>query len=161
MARRSLKFRDLNDVILETAQLLIGGYSKSGEWSLGQICRHLRLTIECNIKGYPTWMMILGFPLRPILRRFALPKLMAGKSPSGIPTAGMFVPEAGADDEQEVELLRHCVDSFLTSTTSLHSHPGFGAMTKSEFAEFHAAHAAHHLGFLHPGPFVNAAGPRD
>ena len=148
--RRKLKFENLNDAIEESESLLKTGYTMSGNWTLAQICCHLRLTIERNMTGYPRWMVVLGFPLRPLLRWLVLPKLLAGDSPAGVPTAGIFVPPNEIDDGMEAEQLKKCVAKFLDSDQAMHSHPGFGSMSNEEFSHFHAAHAAHHLGFLQP-----------
>ena len=148
--RRSLQFENLEQVVAEVDRLQAKGYEKSGKWSLGQICWHMRQTMECNMNGYPTWMVVLGFPMRPLLRNIGLPRLLAGKSPKGIPTAGMFVPANDVGDAGEVEEFRKCVRAFMSWTHPLHPHPGFGRMSAEEFAAFHAAHAAHHLSFLHP-----------
>ena len=102
------------------------------------------------MNGYPTWMTMLGYPLRPILRWLMLPRLLAGNSPSGVKTAGIFVPPNDLDDRAEVRRFMECVTVFLKSAGPMHAHPGFGNMTKEEFNHFHAAHAAHHLSFLHP-----------
>ncbi len=149
-SRRELKFDRLDDAISECAGLLESGYQQTGNWTLGQMCQHLRLTIEANMRGYPTWMNTLGLPLRPLLRVFALPRLLAGNSIGGVRTAGMFVPTTDLDDRTEVRLLEACVGEFEEHTDPLHPHPGFGRMTHEEFNRFHAAHAAHHLSFLIP-----------
>ena len=115
---------------------------------LGQICRHVRLTIEANMSGYPWWMSLLGYPLRPFLRWFMLPRLLRGNSPSGVKTAAMFVPPTGLNDTAEVEAFAECVRRFLEYQGQLHPHPGFGKLDQDEFNRFHAAHAAHHLSFL-------------
>ncbi len=146
--RRALEFDRLSNAVDECERLLESGYVRNGNWSLGQICQHMRLTIEANMNGYPKWMTILGFPLRPILSRFALPKLLAGQSPKGIKTAPMFVPPTDVDDVQEVEAFSKCVQRFLADDGELHPHPGFGSMSREKFEKFHAAHMAHHLGFL-------------
>jgi hypothetical protein len=148
--RRKLKLQSLDEALAETTRLLQNAYTKSGNWSLAQICCHLRLSIECNMNGYPRWMTILGYPLRPFLRWLALPKLLACDSPKGIRTAGIFVPPEKLDDASEVEKFKQCVVLFQESDQPMHAHPGFGSMTNEEFDHFHAAHAAHHLGFLHP-----------
>ncbi|PQO26563.1 DUF1569 domain-containing protein [Blastopirellula marina] len=148
--RRQLELPRLDDAIAECERLLNSGYTQSGNWTLAQICRHLRLTIESNLEGYPVWMTTLGYPLRPLLRWLMLPKLLSGNSPSGIRTAGMFVPPDDLDDAVEVERLKQSVARFMESTLPLHPHPGFGAMSHEEFNRFHAAHAAHHLSFLQP-----------
>ncbi|NNJ27324.1 DUF1569 domain-containing protein [Alienimonas chondri] len=146
--RRALQFDRLDDCVAECRSLLRTGYLQNGNWTLAQICRHLRLTIEANLRGYPAWMTVLGFPLRPVLRRWMLPRLLAGDSPSGVKTAGMFVPDSALNDADEVDALSRCVEQFLAHSGDLHAHPGFGRMTHEEFGRFHAAHAAHHLSFL-------------
>lgn len=120
----------------------------NGNWTLGQICHHLRGTIEANLKGYPNWMVLLGYPLRPFLRRFMLPRLLSGNSPTGVKTARMFVPPSDLDDCNEVKEFTQCVSQFLAHRGQLYAHPGFGRMSCQEFNKFHAAHAAHHLSFL-------------
>jgi hypothetical protein len=146
--RRNLNFDHLGDCVSECHRLLAAGYVINGNWNLAQICQHLRLTIEASLNGYPTWMTVIGYPLRPLLRRFMMPSLLAGKSPSGVKTAGMFVPQPTQDDSAEVNKFSQCVEQFLAHTGELHSHPGFGKMNLQEFGAFHTAHAAHHLSFL-------------
>lgn len=155
-SRRELKLDLLEDALSECTRLLDSGYKQAGNWTLGQMCQHLRLTMEANMYGYPRWMTALGMPLRPILRAFALPRLLAGNSISGVRTAGMFVPPAGLDDNEQVRLFEVCVRDFENHAEPLHPHPGFGRMTNEEFNRFHAAHAAHHLSFLIPPPLSNS-----
>lgn len=150
--RRPLTLASLDDARSECRALLRSGYERKGNWTLGQMCQHLRLTIDANMHGYPAWMMVAGMPLRPMLRAFALPRLLAGNSISGVRTAGRFVPPGGLEDEREVGLFEECVDEFTRAEGPLHAHPGFGMMPRDQFDRFHAAHAAHHLSFLVPAP---------
>lgn len=147
---RNLVFDSLDQGLAECEHLLSVGYSPMGKWTLAQICFHIRKTIEKNMAGYPAWMTILGYPLRPILRSAMLPRLLNGNSPKGIKTAGMFVPPENLDDRHELVALSECVSEFLDFKMPLHAHPGFGAMDHSQFHKFHAAHLAHHLNFLAP-----------
>ncbi|MFT5300540.1 MAG: hypothetical protein ACI87E_003915 [Mariniblastus sp.] len=147
MNRRAIHFEELDHAVAECERLSQSGYVRNGNWSLGQICNHIRLTIDANMDGYPRWMS-LALPLRPILRRLMLPRLMRGDSPSGIKTAGMFVPPADLNDASEIMAFADCVNRFHSHTEALYPHPGFGRLAKSEFEKFHAAHAAHHLSFL-------------
>ena len=120
-----------------------------GNWSLGQACRHLRLTYDASIKGYPKWMSLFA-PARPLMRWLLLPRLLRGDSPAGIRTVAIFVPPADLDDAAEVIAYSESVERFQRHDGYLHPHPGFGKMDHSAFEQFHAAHAAHHLGFLTP-----------
>lgn len=150
--RRELTLKNLDDAVLECRRLLATGYQSTGKWTLAQMCNHLRLTMQASMQGYPAWMTILGLPLRPLLRRFALPRLLAGNSINGVRTAGMFVPLDNLDDATELDQFEKCVCEFKQSSGPLHAHPGFGRMSHEEFNQFHAAHAAHHLSFLAPPP---------
>ncbi|QEG20447.1 DUF1569 domain-containing protein [Mariniblastus fucicola] len=145
--RRSLHLVKLADTVAESKRLLQSGYQKNGNWSLGQICRHLRLTIDANVNGYPKWMS-LALPIRPVMRWLLLPRLLRGDSPSGIKTASIFVPQNDLNDAAEVELFATSVANFLNHDGRLFPHPGFGRLSKSQFEHFHAAHASHHLSFL-------------
>lgn len=145
---QSLHLDSLDDAISECRRLIRVGYVTSGNWSLGQICYHIRTTIDANMNGYPTWMAALGYPLRPFLRVLVLPRLLSGRSLSGVKTARMFVPPVDLDDAAEVELLAECIKRFQQNRGPLHPHPGFGSMNHRQFERFHAAHAAHHLNFL-------------
>ncbi len=155
-SRRELKLDRLGEALSECTRLLGSGYTQAGNWTLSQMCQHLRLTMEANMHGYPRWMTVVGMPLRPILRAFALPRVLAGNSISGIRTAGMFVPPGGLDDTEQVKLFEECVREFEGQAEPLHPHPGFGRMTHEEFGRFHAAHAAHHLSFLIPHPLSDS-----
>lgn len=147
MIRRILHFENTDDVVAECEKLAKSTYVRNGNWSLGQICCHIRLTMDANMDGYPWWMS-LAMPLRPILRSLLLPRLLRGDSPAGIKTAGIFVPSTSSTDGTEVQALAACVNRFRSHSGLLYPHPGFGRLTKNEFDRFHAAHAAHHLGFL-------------
>jgi hypothetical protein len=149
MTRRRLQFDNLDDAVSECNDLLESGYSKHGKWSLGDACQHITLTIEANMDGYAWWMSIAA-PIRPIMRWLMLPKLLRGDSPAGLPTASSFVPSGDSEDAEQVNLFAVCVSKFHDHTSKLHPHPGFGHLSKEQFEKFHAAHMAHHLGFLEP-----------
>ncbi|MEM9412354.1 MAG: DUF1569 domain-containing protein, partial [Planctomycetota bacterium] len=57
--RRQILFNGLDEVLNECESLLKNGYVRHGNWTLGQICRHLGLTIAANTNGYPRWMTII------------------------------------------------------------------------------------------------------
>lgn len=147
--RRPLQLVNFDQVAEHCRELLRNGYRQTGNWSLGQICRHMRLTQEAQMLGYPRWMCI-GLPLRPLLKKLLLPRLLAGDSPIGLKTAASFVPPEKLEDQAEVELYLKCIEQFQRHSGPLHPHPGFGRMTLAEAERFHAAHAAHHLRFLEP-----------
>jgi hypothetical protein len=147
MARRDLHFDTLSDAVAECQRLLESGYIRTGKWSLGQACRHIRLTVDASIDGYPKWMSIAA-PVRPVLRWLLLPRFLRGDSPAGIKTAAMFVPPENLDDSDEVAQFADSVTRFTGHDGYLYPHPGFGKLDPELLERFHAAHAAHHLSFL-------------
>tara|TARA_A100001391_G_C5009824_1_gene262955 strand:+ start:354 stop:839 length:486 start_codon:yes stop_codon:yes gene_type:complete len=144
---RELHFDDLNAAMEEARSLLASGYQRHGNWSLGQICRHLTLVQDPSVAGYPKWMSLFAF-LRPVMRRVLLPKILSGDSPRGIRTASMFVPPADLDDAREVEVFATSVARFQAHLGDYAPHPAFGRLSRARVEQIHAAHAAHHLRFL-------------
>ncbi len=144
---RQLQFNNLEAAVDDARQLLASGYVRHGNWSLGQICRHLLLVQDFAISGYPAWMSIFA-PLRPLMRWLLLPKLLRGDSPRGIPASSIFQPPDGLDDATEVEAFAASVRSLLDHSGSFAPHPGFGRLPREKMLEIYAAHAAHHLRHL-------------
>lgn len=144
---RNLDFAGLNDAVDDARVLLSSGYSKHGNWSLGQICRHLVLVQDPSVDGYPIWMSLFA-PLRPLVRRLLLPKVLSGDSPRGIRTASIFVPPDDLEDATEVEAFAASVARLLNYSGNFALHPGFGRLPREKILEIHTAHAAHHLRHL-------------
>jgi hypothetical protein len=149
MQRRSLIFETLDDSVDEATHLLSSGYVRGGNWSLGQACHLIRLTVDASVDGYPKWMSI-ALPIRPILRWLMLPRFLQGNSPAGIKTAGTYVPPENLDDAEEVQKLADSIRRFKAHPGRYHPHPGFGQLGREGLEHFHAMHAAHHFGFLSP-----------
>lgn len=146
---RDLQMTDLRSTVREAENLLGSGYTKLGKWSLGQACFHLRVVLDCSIDGYP-WYFTLFAPLRPIVRRTLLPRVLSGDSPRGIPTTPIYIPGNDLEDAAEVAAYGESVERFLNYPGSYHPHPGFGRLDRETFEKVYAGHAAHHLRFLLP-----------
>jgi hypothetical protein len=144
---RQLQFNNLGAAVDDARQLSASGYVRNGNWSLGQICRHLVLVQDPSIDGYPAWMSLFA-PLRPLVRRLLLPKVLSGDSPRGIRTAPMFVPPDDLEDATEVEAFATSVAHLLDHSGNFAPHPGFGRLPREKILEIHTAHAAHHLRHL-------------
>ena len=147
---RRLQFDTLGAAVDDARQLLESGYVRHGNWSLGQICRHLTLVQDPSIDGYAAWMSLFA-PLRPLMRRWLLPKVLRPDSPRGIRTAPMFVPPESVDDDVEVEAFSASVERLINHSGEFAPHPAFGRMPRDKILAIHSAHAAHHLRFLQRG----------
>ena len=146
---RNLRFENLDTAVADARLLLREGYTRQGNWTLGQICRHLTLVQDPSVDGYPKWMSLFAF-MRPIMRRFLLPKILGDDSPRGIRTSSMFVPPENVDDASEVEAFAKSVERFHRHVGEYHPHPAFGKQSRDMIEQIHSAHAAHHLRFLTP-----------
>jgi hypothetical protein len=144
---RQLQFNNLEAAVDDARQLLARGYVRHGNWSLGQICRHLVLVQDYAIGGYPAWMSLFA-PLRPLMRWLLLPKLLSVNSPRGFRTSSIFRPPDDLDDATEVEAFAASVVRLLDHSGSFAPHPGFGRLPPEKILEIHTAHAAHHLRHL-------------
>lgn len=144
---RKVQFEDLGEAVLEAKRLLECGYTMQGQWSLGQICQHLVLVQDPSIDGYPKWMSLFA-PLRPLMRRLLLPKLLADDSPRGIRTSNTFMPSQDADDALEVDRFEQSVNRLNAHSEPFFAHPAFGKLSNTRILQIHSAHAAHHLRFL-------------
>lgn len=149
--RRKVELHTFNEVKAEVATLLSGGYIKHGNWSLGQICRHLCLDLKSSMDGYPFWMYLFA-PLRPFVRWYLLPRLLRFESPSAIPTMKRFVPPKDVLDESEVQGYFQQIERFAGHSDRFCKHPGFGFSDRKKLETIFSAHASHHLSFLAPTP---------
>src|SRR5947209_6592678 len=54
MERRDLRFRSYDDVLADAGAVLLSGYGRAGNWSLGQVCHHLAAVMEMSLDGFPS-----------------------------------------------------------------------------------------------------------
>ena len=147
--RRQLSFTSLDEVMPEVERLL-AGCEPAGQWTLGQICRHLTTGLHLMIDG------VSGFApsTDPEDQRYARGRerfFQAGRFPDGVKAPlPQLVPGSGLDDRAEVEALRAALARFQAAPGPFFPHPALGSMTKEEWIHFHCMHAAHHLGFAVP-----------
>jgi hypothetical protein len=146
--RRSLSFESLDQVMPEVDRLLETGYTRAGNWTLGQICEHLsrtlRLAIEPDGKKAP-WL--IRATLGPALFRHVV---RTGRMRTGIPAPGQLGPGNPADDREGVEMLRSTIPQALERIPASMEHPFFGRVGREDFLRLQCIHCAHHLSFLIP-----------
>jgi hypothetical protein len=150
--RRELAFVELGEVMPEVEQLL-RGHRVVGRWSLGPICRHLRLGFAFSVDGFPQrapW--VVRRTIGALARRVVL---SLGWMPQGVPVPGGCEPTESAtstplDATVEAEGLRTAIVRFAAHRGVLDEHPFLGRCTRGEWERFHRLHCAHHLSFVLP-----------
>ena len=146
-ARRPLSFDSL-DQIMPDVDRLLAGYTKVGNWSLGQACNHIGKGFIGAIEGVDfkaPWL------LRTLVAPIFLRQIMkTGKMREGIKVPESFLPKATLDDRAEVEALRAVINLFKGHTGPFADHPFFGRLSRDQNDQIHRIHSAHHLSFLLP-----------
>jgi hypothetical protein len=153
-ARRTLAFRDLDEVIHDVEALHSGGYTRAGAWDLAQVCGHLADWMRFPLDGFPRPPL----PIRAVLaalRATADPRmrrrvLATGTMPRGAPTLRETIPPLGGDEAAAVDRLRQIIARFQGHTGPLYPSPIFGEMDCPTWTRLQLIHCAHHLGFLVP-----------
>src|SRR5262245_38050967 len=76
--RRQLRFQSLDEVLEDARRLAAGPVVQRGNWTLGQVCRHLAQGMVLSIDGparpltYPWWHCWLGPLFRGWVLRYGL-----------------------------------------------------------------------------------------
>jgi Protein of unknown function (DUF1569) len=119
-----------------------------GNWSQGQIYRHLALAFNGSIDGLP---FVFPWYVRIVGKMFKK-KLLAGPMPAGLKLPARGGPEMippPISTEEGLADLRAAI-ARLESEPKRTRHPVFGEMTREEWNTAHLKHASLHMSFLVP-----------
>lgn len=148
MPRRSLRFQNYEQVLVEAERLNEMGYEPTGNWSLAQVCHHLSMVMEYSLDGFPKQQPWL---FRWIARRFFLPRVLKHQVIRGRAPAGAALqPPDSPDAPAALARLHKAIDRLKNHKGELAPSPAFGPLTPDEWREVHLWHCEHHLGFLAP-----------
>jgi hypothetical protein len=147
--RRKLRFDTLQN-ILEDAERLDPVNTKAlGNWSGGQIFRHLARVMNSSIDGSPLripWFFrVLG---RLMKNRILIKGMPPGYQLKG-ESAKFLVAAADTSWAQGLQELRQAVRR-LQSESKREPSPFLGSMTREDWDKLHCRHAELHLSFLQP-----------
>jgi hypothetical protein len=149
---RSLSFILLDELLHEvercTAAEARGTLVCTGNWSLGTILGHLAAWIDYAYDGYP---FTVPWPMR------LLGPLLKGRMVRGPLRAGVRIPgiKGGTVATQPMETaqgeanLRRAIER-LRALAPVRPNPLLGPLTHAQWISLHCAHAALHLGYVHP-----------
>jgi Protein of unknown function (DUF1569) len=146
--RRTPRYHSYLEMLADAEGLAANGYERAGNWSLGQVCRHLTHTMEKSLDGFPG---LKPWPFRLAARTFVLGGILQHRQHKRrFPAPGYLLPADGEDDRTGLDALRSVVGRLMIHKGELHPHPIFGRLTPSQWHEVHLWHAEHHLSFLVP-----------
>lgn len=146
--RRKLRFESYEEVLTDVEHLAAGEVRLLGNWSFGQILKHLAVAVDSMIDGGPfnmpapvKFLMNLMMKKRMLTRSlspgFKLPK-----------SAQALVPDE-TSVEEGLELLRVAIDR-LHKETKRAPHGAFGVLSPLEWDQFQLRHCEMHLSFVVP-----------
>lgn len=146
--RREVHYDTFDDALADAERLASGEVQTQGNWSYGQILRHLAVAVDTMIDGAPFKLPLpIQFVMRLIMKKRMLTKPLSPgfKLPK---KAAMLVPEE-TSVEEGMELFRAAIQRVKTETERA-PHPGFGVMGPGEWDQFQLRHFEMHMSFVRP-----------
>ena len=148
--RRTVRYESLDELLAEAEALTGTNFKLSGNWTLGQILKHIALVLEASIDG---GLAPVPVPIKIVAKLLMRNKFLNGSIPAGfkIPSSGRdkFEPSADVTTEDALEHLRRGVER-CKSEDKRAPHPVFGDLTPDEWNRFNLRHAELHLSFVIP-----------
>jgi hypothetical protein len=146
--RRKLDYASYDELLADADRMKSGAVKVLGNWSPGQIFRHLATAYNSSIDGFefvfPWYMRLMVKPFKN--------RLLRGSMPTGfkIPADGTksLVPAPATTEAGLSEL--HAAVGRLKRETRRASNPLFGNLSNAEWDQLHLKHASMHMGFLIP-----------
>lgn len=142
--RRKLHFNCVDEILADAEKMAASDSKTIGNWSQGQIYRHVGETMNQSIDGIdfnPAWpIKVFGRLLkRRILTNPMSPGFQLPKSTKLLP------PEIS--DEDGLQYLRDAV-ARLQNESKRSDSPFLGKMTKDDWTLLHCRHCEHHMSYI-------------
>jgi hypothetical protein len=155
--RRKLKFQSYEELLADLDRLGSGPVKTLGNWSPGQIFRHLAKAYNSSIDGFS-----MTFPLHfRLLAKVFRKKLLSMPMPAGVKlpskSGQALLPPPTPTEEGLTEL--HGAIARLQTEPKRAKHPVFGELTNQEWDKVHLTHASLHLSFLVPSKGASVSLP--
>jgi hypothetical protein len=148
--RRELRFSSLQDILDDVEYLASGDPPRTtGNWTGGQIVKHVAMLINFSIDGFPEPraplpMRLLGR----LVRKNALVNPM--RAGVGLPRRFDFLaPSPSVTWEEAVEYMSETM-ARLSDRRMTAPSPILGRLTHEQWEQLHCRHAEMHFSFMHP-----------
>jgi hypothetical protein len=148
IGRRTVHYNTFDDLLADAERLAVSQTKSLGNWSLGQILKHLSLSIDMMIDGGE---FSLPAPVRFVMRLLMKKRMLSRTLSPGFKLpkkASRFIPPP-TSTEDGLRMLRAAVQR-VKGTSQRGLHPAFGKLTKHEWDEFQLRHCEMHLSFIVP-----------
>jgi hypothetical protein len=146
--RRQLHFDTIDDILKDVERLNQGPVKALGNWSGGQVLKHLAIVMNGSIDGTSmrlSWFLrLIGWMLK---RRILTKGMTPGFQLKGH-SAEVLVPPSTSWQEG-VEMFRQAIHRLHTESKREPS-AFLGKLTREQWDQLHCRHAELHLSFLVP-----------
>jgi hypothetical protein len=146
--RRQLHFNSLDEILADVDRLAQGKVRALGNWSPGQILKHLSVPMMWCLDGAPfkgAWYIrLFGW--------FIKSKFLRDTMTPGFQLSGDFAAELVAAEttwEDGLQTIRGAI-ARLKAESQRHPSPFLGALTREQWDQLHCRHSELHLSFLVP-----------
>ncbi|MCH9654569.1 MAG: DUF1569 domain-containing protein [Planctomycetes bacterium] len=143
--RRTVCYESLDDLLKDADQMSQSDVHLLGNWSLGQILKHLAMSLDASIDGMD---FKLPAPVRFLMTLLMKRKFLTKALPPGFKSTSKFIPDE-TTTEEGLAALRTAVKRQQSESARV-DHPGFGKMTNKEWNDFNLRHAEMHMSFVLP-----------
>jgi len=147
-SNRDLKFTTLDEVVVDVQMLSERGYSRRGNWSLGQCCNHLAQAMDMSIDGFPTTLPPPFSTVGNFFFKFPPVAQLVGRV--RFPTFPNARQREPIDDHVGQDRLQKAIERISAPAAKFKRHPFLGRLSQEQWLYFHSFHARRHLGFLIP-----------
>ncbi len=146
--RRKLDYASYDELLADAEKCASAPVKALGNWSAGQIFRHLAVTYNNSIDGFPT-----KFPwyFRLMCKLFKK-KILSMSMPAGFklqPQAAKTMEPGPTSAAEGLAELRASIERIKHHLNRV-KHPAFGTMTEEEWTKMNLKHASLHMSFLAP-----------
>ncbi|MCA8999807.1 MAG: DUF1569 domain-containing protein [Planctomycetaceae bacterium] len=147
--RRAVHYDTLDELLAEAERLASEEIEMLGNWTYPQILKHLALSMNNSIDGFPGKAPL---PIRLVVR--LLRESFLSKSlPAGFKFPNRFRPQLEPPEEttleEGLEDLRQAI-ARVQSDSQRAPHPVLGQLSREDYDRLHLRHAEMHMSFVRP-----------
>lgn len=143
--RRSVRYASLPELLSDVENLAASEIRTLGNWSYGQILKHLAMSIDSSIDG--TGFM-LPAPARWLMSLLMKKRFLTQPIPAGFKSVAQFIPDKTSVAEGLASLRSALERQQREPNRALH--PAFGKLSQAEWDAFNLRHAEVHMSFVVP-----------
>ncbi len=142
--RRSVRYQSYDELLRDAERIAASGSIQTlGNWSVGQIFKHIADAIESSIDGSG---FVLPWPIRIVFSMLMKRKFLYDSLPAGFQAPKRFQPSS-IDTSEALDALRKAVGRMKSETDRV-MHPAFGQITREEWDQFNLRHCEMHMSFI-------------